>query len=54
VIRARPGHVMSEVVPGIPRTAKGPWRKWGPYLSEPQWGTVREINRLPDGSAGGV
>lgn len=20
----------------------GPWRKWGPYLSERQWGTVRE------------
>ena len=18
-----------------------PWRKWGPYLSERQWGTVR-------------
>jgi len=24
------------------RTAKSPWRKWGPYLSERQWGTVRE------------
>jgi hypothetical protein len=22
--------------------AKKPWRKWGPYLSERQWGTVRE------------
>src|SRR5712672_1924263 len=21
---------------------KAPWRKWGPYLSERQWGTVRE------------
>ncbi len=20
----------------------GPWRRWGPYLSERQWGTVRE------------
>src|ERR1700759_1882891 len=20
----------------------GPWKKWGPYLSERQWGTVRE------------
>src|SRR5579871_2162870 len=29
--------------------AKGvPWRRWGPYLSERQWGTVRE-----DYSAGG-
>jgi hypothetical protein len=24
------------------RTDKVPWRKWGPYLSERQWGTVRE------------
>jgi hypothetical protein len=24
--------------------AKTPWRKWGPYLSERQWGTVREDN----------
>ncbi len=24
------------------RTKQVPWRKWGPYLSERQWGTVRE------------
>ena len=24
------------------RDTKIPWRKWGPYLSERQWGTVRE------------
>ena len=24
------------------RTEKAPWKKWGPYLSERQWGTVRE------------
>ena len=24
------------------RDQKAPWRKWGPYLSERQWGTVRE------------
>ena len=24
------------------RTGKKQWRKWGPYLSERQWGTVRE------------
>ncbi len=24
------------------RTKNVPWRKWGPYLSERQWGTVRE------------
>ena len=24
------------------RDGKSPWKKWGPYLSERQWGTVRE------------
>jgi len=24
------------------RDQKAPWKKWGPYLSERQWGTVRE------------
>jgi hypothetical protein len=24
------------------RNGKAPWKKWGPYLSERQWGTVRE------------
>jgi hypothetical protein len=24
------------------RTQQAPWKKWGPYLSERQWGTVRE------------
>ena len=24
------------------RSAQTPWKKWGPYLSERQWGTVRE------------
>ena len=24
------------------RTGQAPWKKWGPYLSERQWGTVRE------------
>ena len=24
------------------RTKKAPWKRWGPYLSERQWGTVRE------------
>ena len=27
-----------------------PWRTWGPYLSERQWGTVRE-DASPDGNA---
>ena len=29
-----------------------PWRKWGPYLAERQWGTVRE-DRSEDGDAWG-
>jgi hypothetical protein len=32
------------------RTTKTPWRKWGPYLSERQWGTVRE-DYSQDGNA---
>jgi hypothetical protein len=24
------------------REARVPWKKWGPYLGERQWGTVRE------------
>src|SRR6476660_9022534 len=24
------------------RNLNTPWRRWGPYLSERQWGTVRE------------
>jgi hypothetical protein len=34
------------------REQKIPWRKWGPYLSERQWGTVREDYSL-DGNAWG-
>jgi hypothetical protein len=32
------------------REAGTPWKKWGPYLSERQWGTVREDYSL-DGDA---
>jgi hypothetical protein len=32
------------------RTGKIPWKKWGPYLSERQWGTVRE-DYSQDGNA---
>jgi hypothetical protein len=32
------------------RLGKEPWRRWGPYLSERQWGTVRE-DYSPDGNA---
>jgi hypothetical protein len=32
------------------RAQKVPWRKWGPYLSERQWGTVRE-DYSQDGNA---
>ena len=32
------------------REARVPWKKWGPYLSERQWGTVRE-DYSQDGNA---
>src|SRR5262245_3926320 len=32
------------------RLGTQPWRRWGPYLSERQWGTVRE-DYSPDGNA---
>ncbi len=32
------------------KAGKKPWRRWGAYLSERQWGTVRE-DYSPDGSA---
>ena len=32
------------------RESNVPWRKWGPYLSERQWGTVRE-DYSPNGDA---
>src|SRR5271163_3111445 len=32
------------------RTSQIPWRRWGPYLSERQWGTVRE-DYSDDGNA---
>jgi hypothetical protein len=32
------------------RIGRQPWRKWGPYLSERQWGTVRE-DYSPHGTA---
>ena len=32
------------------RDTGAPWRRWGPYLSERQWGTVRE-DYSQDGNA---
>ncbi len=32
------------------RESQAPWKKWGPYLSERQWGTVRE-DYSPNGDA---
>jgi hypothetical protein len=49
--------MMSEKVPGEygrlreAREDTAPWRKWGPYLTERQWGTVRE-DYSEDGLAG--
>ncbi len=43
--------VWSRTLPSRPFSiAKTPWRKWGPYLSERQWGTVRE-DYSQDGNA---
>jgi Mannosylglycerate hydrolase MGH1-like glycoside hydrolase domain len=36
--RSTPEHVRLEEA----RTGAAPWKAWGPYLSERQWGTVRE------------
>ena len=33
-----------------PETRGATWLRWGPYLSERQWGTVRE-DYSPDGTA---
>jgi len=33
------------------REGKAAWRQWGPYLSERQWGTVRE-GYSPEGTPG--
>src|SRR5215468_5741047 len=35
---------------GEARRGDGPWKQWGPYLSERQWGTVRE-DYSADGNA---
>ena len=32
------------------RLQRVPWKKWGPYLNERQWGTVRE-DYSDDGNA---
>ncbi len=33
---------MSEQPAELERRKRDPWKRWGPYLSERQWGTVRE------------
>jgi hypothetical protein len=41
--KAVPDRVVSELARLAEARDRGvPWRKWGPYLSERQWGTVRE------------
>ncbi len=45
-----PTKTAEDVRLGEARTAKAPWKKWGPYLSERQWGTVRE-DYSTDGNA---
>jgi hypothetical protein len=53
-------HVGKSTAPGIQDTAEGRrlirthgqllWRRWGPYVSERSWGTVRE-DYSPNGAA---
>jgi hypothetical protein len=33
------------------RGTRQPWKKWGPYVSERQWGTVREAYSQTDAVA---
>src|SRR5262245_7966771 len=40
----------SSGAPDGPLSESGPWNRWGPYLSERAWGTVRE-DYSADGSA---
>src|SRR5262245_19225577 len=44
VVAARKGRPMTAEHQRLQeaRDQKAPWRRWGPYLSERQWGTVRE------------
>ncbi len=37
-----PNHTPEHVRLDEAHNRKAPWKKWGPYLSERQWGTVRE------------
>jgi hypothetical protein len=39
---ARPVEIAEQARLTEAREGKAPWRRWGPYLSERQWGTVRE------------
>src|ERR1044071_8627606 len=49
--RSDASHVSAEQQRLAQCTAQDPaWKKWGPYLSERQWGTVRE-DYSPDGTA---
>jgi hypothetical protein len=48
--RPAPGDVAEQTRLNDARERNLPWRKWGPYLSERQWGTVRE-DYSDDGNA---
>jgi mannosylglycerate hydrolase MGH1-like protein len=39
---SQPGKTQEHVRLEEARSKNAPWRKWGPYLSERQWGSVRE------------
>ncbi len=51
MVRAKPPQLNAEQQRLIAaRTGTGAWKQWGPYLSERQWGTVRE-DYSEDGNA---
>jgi hypothetical protein len=54
-----PAHALEDLTPehgrlraAAARATEGNWQRWGPYLAERQWGTVRE-DYSPDGEAWG-
>ena len=50
ISQAPRGRHAETIGPNRGSPGKKPWRKWGPYLSERQWGTVRE-DYSQDGNA---
>jgi hypothetical protein len=50
IMQPRNSHPQAEAARLVESKSGTPWKEWGPYLSERQWGTVRE-DYSADGSA---